>query len=763
MARFFQYLREFIQIETEMDLMKIRQRAIKLFRSQIKTIFMKKNFTLALLVILVAVASCSFTNKSFENDDKDKLLLDLITYVLERGHYEPKDLNDSFSSNVFDDFIDILDPTKRYFVASDIRDFEKYRFMIDDEIRNTEITFFNVVYQRLMKRMGEAKEIYKEVLSEPFDYSIAETINIDYKDQAFATNKKQLKERWRKQLKYNTLGIFDNKVENRIAEAKQDENTGKATATLTLNSFPGTIDKVTLEEESRENTQNTLDEFFDFIDDLERKDWFVQYINTIVDEFDPHTFYFAPDDKEKFDIGMSGKFEGIGARLQKKPEGARVMEIISGGPVWREQSLEVGDEILKVGQDGEEPIDIVGMRLDDAIKLIKGPKGTVVDLTVRKVDGTVEEVSITRDVVQLEESFAKSATVKKEDSKYGLIHLPKFYVDFEDYTERNAATDVAKEVERLKQEGVEGIVLDLRDNGGGSLKTVVEMAGLFIKDGPIVQVRSSGQRKEVHEDKDERIQWDGPLVILVNELSASASEILAAAMQDYKRAVVIGSKQTFGKGTVQNVIPLDNIVRSNEHGDLGAIKLTTQKFYRINGGSTQLEGVKSDIVVPDRYSYIDLGERDQENPLGWDKITPANYKIWDGYIDFETTVSNSKKRMADNEYIKLIEENAKWLKEQQDETIISLSYDAYKKRENQAKKRSDHFKSLQEYDSQLTFQSLRYETELFTKDSILREKRDRWHKNLAKDIYVDEAVNVLRDLQLNNIKSAERKLASVKG
>jgi len=460
---------------------------------------------------------------------------------------------------------------------------------------------------------------------------------------------------------------------------------------------------------------------------------------------------------------MSGKFEGIGARLQKKPEGAKIVEIISGGPVWRDQTLEVGDEILKVGQQGEEPIDIVGMRLDDAIKLIKGPKGTTVDLTVRKVDGTIQIVSIVRDVVELEESYAKSATIDSDDHKYGLINLPKFYVDFEDYTERNAATDVAKEVERLKEAGAEGIILDLRDNGGGSLKTVVEMAGLFIKDGPIVQVRSSGQRKEVHEDKDERIQWDGPLVILVNELSASASEILAAAMQDYKRAVIIGSKQTFGKGTVQNVIPLDNIVRSNDQGDLGAIKLTTQKFYRINGGSTQLEGVKSDIVMPDKYSYIDLGERDQQNPLGWDKITPADYKIWDGYIDFETAVANSKKRMENNPQIKLIEENAKWIKAQQDENVISLNYDAYVQKAEEAKKQSDKFKTLRDYDSKLSFGSLKYETELFTQDSVLREKRDRWHKDLARDIYVEEAVNVLKDLHLNNIKQQERKLASVKG
>jgi len=731
---------------------------------------MKKNFVLGLLVILLAVASCSFTNKSFESDDKDKLLLDLITYVLERGHYEPKDINDKFSANVYEDFIDILDPTKRYFLESDIKEFEQYKYQLDDQIKNTDISFFNLVYQRLKKRMGEAKVIYSALLEKPFDYSLEEKISIDYKEEPYASNKRQLKERWRKQLKYNALGVYDGKVKIKNKAMGMAAGTGEGLASsdveVELSESEIELRDMTLvevEAEARKSTKNTLDEFFDFVDDLERKDWFVQYINTIVDEFDPHTFYFAPDEKDKFDISMSGKFEGIGARLQKKPEGAKIVEIISGGPVWRAKSLEVGDEILMVGQEKEEPINIVGMRLDDAIKLIKGPKGTMVNLTVRKVDGTTDVVSIIRDVVELEESYAKSATVTKDERKYGLINLPKFYVDFDDYTERNAATDVAKEVDRLKQEGAEGLILDLRDNGGGSLKTVVEMAGLFIKSGPVVQVRSSGQGKEIHEDKDERIQWDGPLVILVNELSASASEILAAAMQDYKRAVVIGSKQTFGKGTVQNVIPLDNIVRSNEHGNLGAIKLTTQKFYRINGGSTQLEGVKSDIVVPDRYSYIDLGERDQENPLDWDKITPADYQIWDGNINLEETIKRSTARMADNAQINLIEENAKWLRNQQDETTVSLNYDNYKKTQEKNKERSNYFKKLRDYDSRLTFESLKYEKELFTQDPVLREKRDRWHNDLAKDVYVEEAINVLQDLKLNSIRNSNRKLASVKG
>ena len=365
-------------------------------------------------------------------------------------------------------------------------------------------------------------------------------------------------------------------------------------------------------------------------------------------------------------------------------------------------------------------------------------------------------------MVEVEESYAKSATVTQGNYKFGIIDLPKFYADFNNYNDKNAATDVAKEVKRLKQEGVQGLVLDLRDNGGGSLQTVVEMAGLFIKDGPIVQVKSSGSDKAVYEDKDERIQWDGPLVILVNELSASASEIMAAAMQDYKRGVVIGSKQTFGKGTVQRFIPLENIVHSNEYGDLGALKITTQKFYRVNGESNQLKGVESDVVVPDRYSYIDLGEKDQDNPLQWDKITPAKFQPWNGYIDYEATIANSKRRMSEHPQIKLIEENAQWLKKQQEQTLISLNYQVYRVEEEKNRERSNYFKVLSDYDSKLTFESLKYEKELFTQDPMLREKRDRWHQDLAKDVYVEEAVNVLQDLRINNIKNSG-KLASVKG
>ena len=336
----------------------------------------------------------------------------------------------------------------------------------------------------------------------------------------------------------------------------------------------------------------------------------------------------------------------------------------------------------------------------------------------------------------------------KDGKTFGVINLPKFYVDFEDYNKRNAASDIKLEIERLKAEGIEGLVLDLRNNGGGSLQTVVDMAGLFIKEGPIVQVKTAGEPKEVLNDKDRSIVWDGPLVILVNELSASASEILAAAMQDYKRAIVIGSKQTYGKGTVQNVLDLNRMVRNNTNGDMGALKFTTQKFYRINGGSTQLEGVKSDVVVPDRYSYINVGEKDQENPLPWDKIEPADYTLWENYFDYNSTIEKSKERMANNEQLKLIDQNAQWVKKIRDREIYSLNYDDYKATLKLNEEEAKRFDKLSDYKTNLTFKSLPYENKQMEIDSVLKQKRERWHESLSQDVYIEEALNVLNDLKM---------------
>lgn len=709
---------------------------------------MKKNFRVLFLAVFVAAASCSFTTKEFDDPDKDKLLIDLITYVLQKGHYDPADMDDTFSEGVYADFVDAMDPLKRYFLASDIEEFSVYRTEIDDQLKEKDLTFFNLVYTRYMKRMEDAKKLYEDVLSSPFDYTADETINVDYDHLKYAETKKELKERWRQQLKFTSIASYYDVVEDDKSKLENEEGHTPMTPTE-------------LEEKARDLTRTSLKEYFEFTDDLQRKDYFAVFLTTVVEEFDPHTNYFAPPDRDRFDLRMSGKLEGIGARLQKRNDYINVVEIISGGPAWRGEHIEVGDIIMKVRQaDEEEAVSVVGMRIDDAVKLIKGPKGTKVTLTIKRVDGTIEEETITRDVVELEETYAKSTVIEKADKKFGLINLPQFYFDMTDYKKRNAASDVKDEIERLKEEGMEGLVLDLRDNGGGSLRTAVDIAGLFIKDGPVVQVASTGQKKEVLKDRDDEIIWDGPLVILVNELSASASEILAAAMQDYKRAIIIGSSQTYGKGTVQNLIDLNQWLRKNDLGDMGALKLTTQKFYRVNGGSTQLEGVKSDVVMPDRYSYIEVGERDYDNPLPYDKIEPAKYEVWNGYIDFDETIKKSKERMAKSEQLALIEENARWIKSRRDEMEVDLNFERYFAEIEKRKEETKKFDAIGEYDNKLSYRSLPAEIELMKQDTTLREKRKRWHKNLSKDIYVEEAVNVLEDLKLNNIKAG--KLAEIK-
>ena len=722
--------------------------------------FMRKNFKVLLLSVFVAFASCSFTTKDFNDPEKDKLLVDLITYVLEKGHYDPKDMDDVFSASVYVDFIEALDPLKRYFLASDLEEFKIFETEIDDQIRNKDLTFFNAVYERYMQRSEESKAYYKEILETPFDYSIDEKIKVDYDQLPYATTKKELKERWRQQLKFSTISNYYDLVEEKnTSEEKKKEAAFKGEEFIESENAKLSLEE--MEAKARKTSMTALDDYYEFTNDLERKDYFAVFLNTVVEEFDPHTNYFAPPDRDRFDLRMSGKLEGIGARLQKKNDYITIVEVISGGPVWRGEHMEVGDAILKVKQeDEEEPVSIVGMRVDDAVKLIKGPKGTKVTLTVKRVDGTIEEETITRDVVELEETYAKSSLIEKEDKKYGLINLPAFYFDMKDYGERNAATDVKKEIESLKAEGMEGLVLDLRDNGGGSLRTAVDIAGLFIKEGPVVQVASGGKKKEVLEDEDESIVWDGPLVILVNELSASASEILAAAMQDYKRAIIIGSEQSYGKGTVQNMIDLNQWLRQNDMGDMGALKLTTQKFYRVNGGSTQLEGVKSDVVMPDRYSYIEIGERDYDNPLPYDKISPANYQPWDGYIDYEGTINRSKERMAKSEQLRLIDENAQYIKRTRDEAEVSLNFNNYSADIEMRKEETKRFDAIGEYDNRLSYKSLPNEIALMKQDTTLQEKRKRWHKSLAKDIYVEEAVNVLEDLKLNNIRNG--KVANLK-
>ena len=686
----------------------------------------------------MCLASCSFVSKDFDTSDKDNLIIQLITYVLDQAHYLDKEINDEFSEKVFDTFLENLDPYKRYFYASDIEEFSKYKYLIDDAFKNPNLDFFELVYKRYSKRMLESEKIFNDILSKPFDFNKDEVCECDFEELDYVKTKDQLFDRWRKLLKIYVIENYHNEIEDDLRKSKEDSD-------FILRN------PVLIEKKTRETLKETMQQNYAFIsEEMQRSDWFSVYINSFVSQYDPNTSYLDPESKDRFDVDMSGNYAGIGARLQKKIDKVEITEVISGGPAWRDNILEKGDAILKVRQDNEdEPVGILNMRLSEAVKLIKGKKGTKVHLTVKKVDGTVTEVTVKRDIVLLEETYIKSSIVEKDNNTYGLINIPKFYIDFDNQSNRDAAKDLRTEIERLKEQGIQGLVIDLRNNGGGALKTVVDMAGMFIKNGPVVQVKYFDKEKQVLSDRDRSVLWTGPLVILVNEGSASASEILAAAMQDYKRAIIIGGNQTWGKGTVQNVFPLNRMVRGNTNGDLGALRYTTQKYYRINGGSVQLEGVKSDINVPYRYKYLEFGEKDSENPLQWDEIDKVEFDTWNSNFNFEEAITKSNKRMANNEYLKLVDENAKWIKSVRDNKLINLNYDKFKLELEENSSITEKFKALNDYSMNYSFKSLPYELDLIKNDSVLGLKRERWHKSLNKDFYIDEALNVLSDLRFS--------------
>ena len=709
---------------------------------------MKKIFITFFVSLTLIFISWKYHEVKFDDPNKDKLLIELLKYVLEKGHYQSQEINDQLSLKVFNSYLEMIDPQKKYFLNSDFKEFKKYEKLIDDQWLSYDLTFFNLTHNRLVQRINEVELFLPSLFKKTFEFDSDEKINVDFENLSFPKNDKERKERWRKQLKFSMLDLYDIKIldQKKLIESNNDY-VKKSNSDLL--------------KESLEIVNDNITDIFDLMNDLERKDWFSNYVNSFVTQYDPHTVYFKPEDKDRFDVNISGRFDGIGARLQKRDGGIEIVQIILGGPLWKDKKIEAGDEIIKVGEPGKEAVNVIGMRIDDAIKLIKGPKGTIVELTVRrKADNEIKTFPITRDEVILEESYAKSTLIRKDNKTYGLITLPKFYVDFNDYKEINCASDVKKEIINLKKEGIEGLVLDLRNNGGGALQTVVDMTGLFIETGPIVQVKSIGNRKKVLYDKDPSVFWDGPLVILVNQMSASASEIMAAALQDYERAVVIGSDNTFGKGTVQNVLDLNRFL-SNSDFDLGALKITTEKFYRINGGSVQLKGVESDIVTPNTYSHIEIGEADEKNPLEWDQIDKAQFRKWDGYYNLESVINDSKLRISKNELFSLIDQNAKWFSERRKNKSYSLNYNTFKNEQNNNKLKLKKFDRIKDYNNNLNFNLLSDQSSKIKDSEEYKENRKRWHNRLKSDIYINESINVLLNLKTKKIENNNNILAKV--
>ena len=689
---------------------------------------MKLRISIIITIITIAIFGFKLNNEKLSDPEKEKVLLEIVKYVVERGHYSSIQIDDDLSLKIFDDFINKLDPQKRFFTLSDIKDLDRFKYKIDDQIKAYDLEFFEEIHDRYRSRIADAKIFVEKAFENNFDFNDKEYIDLDIDSIPFSSDKNQLYERWRKQIKYSILDIISQKN----SSDSIDDNEVMMNAISTVK-------------------KNTND-FFNYANEIERDDWFSVFLNSFVGQFDPHTFYFKPDDKEKFDVSISGNFDGIGARLSKADGNVKIVDVIIGGPVWKDKLLDVGDIILAVGQADQEPVSIFGMKLDDSIKLIKGPAGTTVTLRIKKLDGQIKDVKIKRDVVELEETFAKSTLISKNSKNYGYISLPKFYADFDNYKNRNSANDVKNEIIKLKNNGIKGLILDLRNNGGGSLQTVVEMTGLFIEKGPIVQVKSIGNRKKILYDRDAQVYWNGPLVLLINEMSASASEIISAALQDYNRAIIIGSEKSFGKGTVQNIVDLNRFI-SNSDYDMGAIKVTTDIFYRINGESVQLEGVESDIVIPDSYMYVFDGERDEKNPIKWDKIGPATYTKWQSYDEkFKYVTDQMNRKLNQNNIINDIYERANWIKSQQNINNIPLNLVEYKKYQKDQKLKASQFDKISKYENQLSFELLKTEKTFIQENKELLEERIKWHKNLSKDIFIDQAVNTL-DLLDSSIKT----------
>lgn len=690
-----------------------------------KPLFIKIGLLIATVAMLVAY-------KVNDNQKKNQILLNVITQSLNEVHFEPKEIDDEFSEDVFELYIQRLDYFKRYLLASDIDRLDDYKTLIDDQTRKASYEFFEVSEDIITKRIDEAKSFYKEILEKPFDFTIDEEIETDPDRIDFVQTKDELKERWRKYLKYETLRRLNNAI--KVQENKKEKNDTAKIKTV-----------AELEKNARKSVREVQEDFFERMEKLNEDDWRWRYINAITNIYDPHTQFMPPKQKANFDIAMSGKLEGIGATLTEKDGFVNVVEIVPGSPSWKEGNLKAGDIILKVGQGEDEPVDIVNMRLDDAVQLIRGKKGTEVRLTVKKIDGSITEISIIRDVVELEEMYAKSAVLHDEDKKIkaGYIYLPKFYVDFKNRRGRHCSEDVKNEIEKLSKENIEGLVLDLRNNGGGSLPDVIDMAGLFIDKGPIVQVKSRIGELKVLKDEDPRIQYGGPLVILVNTLSASASEIMAAAMQDYDRAIIVGAS-TYGKGTVQRILDFDRMVRGNEDiKPLGSMKITMQKFYRINGGTTQLQGVIPDIVLPETYSYIDVGEKELDYALKWDEIEQAKYNSANKMVDkLDKLRKKSKKRIDGINDFRLIDENAKRLKALRDKTKYSLNLEIYKEERKREAEEAKKYNKIMKSSTGIAVDVV----DVLKSDTISVARAKKWKRDLEKDVYIEEAIEILKDM-----------------
>jgi carboxyl-terminal processing protease len=680
--------------------------------------------------------------------DKEAVLLKNIVDIMTQLHYAPQLMNDDLSKKVYKLYLNRADAGRRFLTQQDVDQLKPFELQLDDAFKAQDFTFFNKSVQFLDAGMVKAEAYAQEALKQQWDFTKTEAIELDGDKKPYAKDDNELKDMWRRMVKYEVLTRFVAKLEDK--EKGKEDTKDKTEAEL--------------QKKSIEEVTKTYTDYFKRIKKMKRTDRLSTFVNALANVFDPHTEYFEPIEKQSFDISMSGRLIGIGATLQVdiESEYTKVSSIVIGGPAFKQGDLKEGDLIMKVAQGDKEGVDIVGMEINEVVSMIRGKENTEVRLTVKaKADGKSKIISIIREEVIISEGYAKSLVIQatKDSERIGYIKLPKFYADFDKEDGHQCAEDVEIEIEKLKKLNVKGIILDLRNNGGGSLRDVVKMSGYFVEEGPIVQVKDRRNAPEVLSDSDPSVQYNGPLVVMVNEFSASASEILAAAMQDYGRAIIVGST-TYGKGSVQRFFDLDKMVSGNSDiKPLGSIKMTIQKFFRISGASNQLEGVKPDIALPDNYTEINVGEKDNDYPMPHTRISEVKYS--QAVVDLKKLpkiAEMSKKRIEKNETFKLIAENAKRIKEQREKTEYSLSLKEYRANDAKTRESGKKFENMMKPIDSFYAENLQEDLKILNSsgDSSKIIRNTEWLKDVKKDLHLFETTMIMKDM----IQNATFKTAS---
>jgi carboxyl-terminal processing protease len=723
---------------------------------------------------------------SMWDPSKLKIMGSVLKNTLENYHYKRAALNDDISKKAFDAFIKKTDYGKQFLLASDIKELEQYRNKMDDQVLSGEMDLVNQTMKIMEQRVIDVEKMRDEIFKKGFDFNKDEQIELDPDKREYAKDLEALREVWRKILKQATLRRYvaylenpeeaekddgRSAIENKLIKDFEQKNakgkaskkkkiekeTPKESLLVRMKAFSDKDKKVFLTKA----TEAMSKRYKDFIHRIEREkfdDFVENFYNAVAEVYDPHTNYYPPKKKEDFDIEISGSLEGIGAVLSEEGPFIKVVEIVIGGAAWRQKQLSVDDVIMSVKQENGSTVDLLDMRVDEAVRFIRGKKGTIVTLTVKKVDGSKQVIPIKRDVVQIGASFTKSSVLEHKDlpgKKIGYIYVPKFYRDFGDANNRSCSEDVRKEVERLKKSKVDGIILDLRNNGGGALPDAITMSGLFFDEGPVVQVRDQTGNTEVLSDDDGITQFDKPLIVMINRFSASASEIVAAALQDYKRAVIVGGEFSHGKGTVQVVLDLNAgpILAMFAKG-LGAFKVTSQKFYRVNGGSTQYKGVTPDVIIPDTFSYGDNREKDLPNSLPWDEVRPLKYQIFTPKYDTSLLAKKSKERVSKSEQFKKISDLVTYLESKKKDTKVPLKLEAMIASDEESNVMAEKLKWEQENDkikvssfeaSLKDVERVGQSDEKSWQEEFEQRKKD-WVSSIRKDAGLEEALFIMNDM-----------------